>query len=454
MAETKRIFQLLTALPVALVVVGSFYAWNRQYVSHPDGEILVITTHDPNAPSADTFSSQVYMGAHDAYLGSDPSSNPIEPRKIVIPLDSRSDLEYKLSREISKYKILGIVSAGTSQTDAPLAELCRHLHIPLLITVATNDNLTAHATGESEARSNVQSSADNAEVSADKSERKEAESANRSNADDDHTDSGAADPSHGSDSDVTGTYEERVIFRMLPDNSQQTRAILDKLVPIDKSRKIIILHEDNAYSKFLYDRISARLSHASQAAVFSYLVTGSESITAAAPSLERLQKSIGAVVYLGYSDHAIDLLQAFAAYDVHIPIYLSDGCYSPALRNIVTELGLDDVSLAFPVEPFTEKQTMPGFAAYGYNAYTLLLHLHDVASHSEGLSLREILNTELGKLKAGQIKGPQVPAGAKGIDFPERFSHTGEPEDLPGHATDFKVCNVKSSSCDPTEGKG
>jgi hypothetical protein len=98
---------------------------DSKYVTHSDGEILVITTKDEAAPSASDFSKQVLEGTRNArqeLTDLDSSTKPPHVQQISIDVsnsNSLTDLTFRLSREITKNKIVGVISGGTSQTDEP-----------------------------------------------------------------------------------------------------------------------------------------------------------------------------------------------------------------------------------------------------------------------------------------------------------------------------------------------
>jgi hypothetical protein len=435
MASVKNTFQLLTALPIALVVVGAYYAWNQHYISHSDGTILVITITDPATKGASQFSKQVYDGAFAAKNALDHAAKLDEIR---LDVDAKTKLPLLISQRISQYRILGIISAGTSQTDKALAVLCRHLHIPLLIAVATNDSLLSHETEV--ANSQIISSAPLRASGAnfDQIEREQDE--------DDLVNAGHSSTTlHGVDvpaaqsalHDGQTALEERVVFRMLPNNTQQAIAIAKKIEKLGKpsgSNRILIFHEENEYASFLYETLRPLVSNQ---LVFDYTVEDSGSISSSLPSLQRLasESKISGIIYLGYSDHSLELLQGLDAWDVKVPIILSDGCYSKHLFGTASQLS-SPVYLAFPIPPnLSSDGSLSGFGVYGANAYNLLAHLNGMDAASEGRPLLDVLNSEIRKRegKFGPIGMDQLPAF---------FSHTGEPQLAMGIPTAFQICQA------------
>jgi hypothetical protein len=334
MAANRQLFQVLTALPLALVAVGCFYTWREKYISHPDGTILVITNKDEAAPSAGDFSKQVVSGAYRAQWESTFNSKPPNIEEIPInPQIPISELTYRLSQKITQQKILGIISGGTSQTDEPLARLCRHLHIPLLMGVATNDRLTDQ-----------------------------------------------------------GGLEERVVYRMLPNNSRQAESIANKAESLAANKDVILIYENNSYGNFLHNAVLSKIRSPLHST--SYVVDDSKSIPAIMPLLERSKDRTSVVIYLGYAERAISLLEALRIYDIQIPVILSDGCFStnPDLREIVRRDNFA-VWLAFPADPWPQdRNQLTGFELYGYNAFILLAQLDKAVKNFDPPSLLAGLN--------------------------------------------------------------
>ena len=466
MAEPKKAIQLIAALPIALVAIGFYYASNNRYMSHADGTVLIITTVDPAAPSANQFSSDVLKGIRRAksdlekVLERDKNSKAIGFKQVNFTPGANADLSLLLAKELSMHRILGVISAGTSQTDVPLAILCRHLRIPLLITVATNDVLTSRTLGESAlSRHEVIQSTEQPTTTG-------KQGLERADLPD------VSDASHGS----TEETKERVVFRMLPNNTQQAFTIADfakSLNSIPSKTGVVLFYEDNDYARALFDVISSKLKDRT---TYAYLVDDSSSITAAMPSLEKLQASTAVIIYLGYSDHAKDFLQAIAAYQLKLPVVLSDGCWSPDLKRVVQKLQIDHLSIAFPTDPSDKKSQLPGFALYGYNAYMLFAHLDQSRSNSSASdTLDTVLNKALEHMEteaSGIQNQPVLPPGAlvpiqhgSVTEIPNpgqgqptsgqtgavesqptetiaRFSSEGEPENDQGKLIRFQLCDV------------
>jgi ABC-type branched-subunit amino acid transport system substrate-binding protein len=398
MAVAQRPFQLIAALPIALVVTAALYAWNQRYVSHADGKILVISVLDSGAPSTQEFGDQVSAGADDAYDQEHVYSKDLtKPIRVNVRLASAENMEFQLAKVLSRYKILGVISAGTSQTDQALTDLCRRLKVPLLLAVATNDRLL------------------------------------------DQIKVGSADRPTDS------LKQESVVFRMLPNNAQQASTLATQIRSNQgKPPQILaVFHEDNDYSDVLYDTFISNIK-AQSSAVFSYYVTDGASVASAMPSLEKLNERLSAIIYIGYAEHARDMLQALSAYNITSPVYLSDGCYTEAMIATVGSLRLrNSVHLTFPVSLSKKDTIRSGFSIYGYNAYVLLSHLHDSDDSDD---LRDKFNLELAQIRKGAIKY-QVPAYGDEIDLPVRFSSNGEPESAEDKPETFRICTLPQTDC-------
>ena len=474
MAEPKKALQLFAALPIALLVIGSYYVWDRGYVSHPDGAILVVRPVDPEAPSAAAFSLDVWNGvqrAKDLFQRKYQKTISVEP--VDVAPRPGANLSLMLSRAMSKYRILGVISAGTSQTDKPLAALCQHLHIPLLITVATTDRLTSHA-GDAAIASRTETLQDRQEQRLLRQELRGSTGTATSISDptgDGSTDGGIQEASSNFLPDSRPPdFEERTVFRMLPNNNQQATSIADfiKAPQSHATGKIIIFYENNDYAQYLFNNIDRQLRQYTR---FQYRVEDSASIMQAMPSVERL-KADATLIYLGYADHATDLLQALAAYGITLPVILSDGCWSGRLLESAHQLHVNHLSIAFPTNPMSTGNQLHGFAVYGYEAFLLLATLGNKGMVDQGDRLIDVFNrnldqvrTDLPQLEADPTSASitQIvtdrPSSNPGQEenevsvFVSRFSPTGEPEEAPAKLIHFHLYDIPSPQCCPSEPK-
>jgi hypothetical protein len=159
-----------------------------------------------------------------------------------------------------------------------------------------------------------------------------------------------------------------------------------------------VVHENNAYSEFLYKKVIALATGQDKRIIYSFVLEDNNSLSAMLPALERIKDHTAVVVYLGYSQHAIDLLQGLYTYNIKVPIVFSDGCFSsvPDLRTVVSRFDAR-ATLFFPSPPWSkdikdDRHSLPGFQKFGYNAYILLAHLASATSSADAHSLRVALN--------------------------------------------------------------
>src|ERR1700733_46103 len=338
MAATKQILNLVALVPVVLLGVGLYYTHDQHFISHSDGDIIVVTTEDTSNPSAKDFSEQIKKGAQTAQAALKRKKRSPGVRVVTQNIGELgigpNDLMLHLARELSKGRVLGVVSGGTSYTDLSLVDLCRRLQIPLLLGVATNDDLTKRGAGV-----------------------------------------------------------EQDVFRMPPNNRAQAKSIAYAAkAKLNSDLKLfVIVYEDNAYGNYLFTQVYHGLKDSDPT---TFLVDNNTSVHILMPSIARIiSNDPSVVIYIGYSKRAIDLLEELNAYNVKVPVILSDGCFSndPDLRRFVGKLS--DVSLSFPVKgAWHSGPGGEGFQAYGYVAYLLLAGLEEAQSRLGNASLTELLN--------------------------------------------------------------
>jgi len=199
---TKTLFSSLVVpvcIVVLLIAVGVEFA-SVHYVADRDGAVLVVI----NSASPTDFSKQVLDGVAKA-------QNVLELRRLPAPTTVTVDIKTVdtnaqngsayyhtcrvLAKEIARHRVLGVISSCTSLTEKPVIEICRSLKIPLLIAVASNDQLLSANTAG-------------------------------------------------------------IVFRLLPNNSEQVREIA---LWASKYQAVAVFHESNDYGDFLFDRLAAQM---------------------------------------------------------------------------------------------------------------------------------------------------------------------------------------------------
>jgi ABC-type branched-subunit amino acid transport system substrate-binding protein len=247
--------------------------------------------------------------------------------------------------------------------------------------------------------------------------------------------------------------EERVVFRMVPNNSIQAQKIAAKAKTVfgEKTKRILLLYENNAYGSFLNKKVHEYLTKNTASkgddkrTTVVFIIEDSRSIPTVMPLLERYKENADGIIYLGYADHAVSLLQALSGYKIQLPVILSDGCYStsdPDLREVVTGIGFR-VFLSFPGKAWPtngESEDPPnlGFKPYGYNAYILLSKLANSINNTDPPTLKDAFNNA----SAALARDEHFPKTHLGFSQ-YTFKASGEPN---AAIVDFNVDQVPDKS--------
>lgn len=183
---------------IAVFYISYLGIYQKEVVSNSNGVILVIKNTSNNYD----FSNQVCEGINisERFFSNKRNNQPeiVDFDMAKYEMDNPyvfSDISKDLIELISKYRVLGIISGGTSLTDKTVIDVCKKMRIPLILCVSTNDELLDATT-------------------------------------------------------------KGIVFRLPPNNSKQTEQIFQYC---KNYKHIALLYENNSYGNYLYRKLSERL---------------------------------------------------------------------------------------------------------------------------------------------------------------------------------------------------
>jgi len=219
----------------------------------------------------------------------------------------RDRLRRQIIRRIATENVIAIIAANTSSTAEAVLEIGRTFSIPVLLTVATNDNLLSF------------------------------------------------------DFSTVG-------FRLLPQDGKQAAAIVDWAEGIRASSEdgdtflLGVAYDPRRYGLDLLELLRTRAGH-TQVLPFPLGVTEETSVI-----IERgTALQVDAWVVAAYQSQAIEFYSKMKAHSGKTPLLFTDGAYGPWLADASNM----STYISFPSRPSSPGpllQQLPGYAVYGYDA--------------------------------------------------------------------------------------
>jgi len=355
---------LLYPAAALLLLWAGYQVFRNAFISDSSGRILVVYNADNDIPNLvdcsrlavddENLAEQALIGVCNAYHDPKGSHPAIDLLNIHESLDSAGKVDAGklyglLSAKLAHGAFLGAISLLTSPDSLPVVRFFRTMQVPLLLTIAANDELLSPA------------------------------------------------------EDTTG-----VVFRMMPTNSEQARDIA-KWIQDKGYRRIALFHEPNSFGEYLFRQVDKDLqmdqSDPSGKAgpvdrkLFKYEVREHMEFADIMPEL--WCDDLDALVYLGFAPRAVELMNKLRSpgQDLthtncpvqhslphpkrdqekpfqHLSVLLSSGAYDKDLSDGGKYAFQFQVAAMLSNHPasglLTESPNETLISQYGYDAYKLM----------------------------------------------------------------------------------
>ncbi len=330
-----------------LLLWAAYEVLASPYVSQSKGKILVVYNGDSTAqnctdditPDEENESEEALVGLCKAIPKNGPA---LDLLNLHAELEGQSDVKstkiyQQLASRVARGSVLGVISLLTSPDSPPVVRFCRTMEIPLLLTVAANDDLM-----------------------------------------------GPAEDTRG------------IVFRMMPTNGRQASNIANWIqgrLRKDQRLRLGVFHEPNSFGEFLQRQLAHELKPQvkdKEIILYNFEVTEQLEFADLMPQL--WCANIDLIVYLGFPSHGLDLLNKLKGYRAdedqvscrphdpsrsfdHLTVLLSSGAYQQDLNDKEKYIFPFQVFAMLPTNPVADaaqdSDISEGFQ-YGYDSYALL----------------------------------------------------------------------------------
>lgn len=362
---TRRLVYPAAAI---LLILAGYMVLASPYTSKSDGKILAVYDAESSVedcdkardmtPDKENVSSEALAGFCRAVrAGNGPNVDPLNVHdELSNPSDIKTAKIYeRLASRVARGSTLGVISFLSSPDSAPVVRFCRTMEIPLLLTLAANNDLLAPT------------------------------------------------------EDTTG-----IVFRMMPNNGRQATdmaAWVNDQVHDRSGYRIAVFHEPNTYGEFLQQRLNYDLRpNIREKGLILYNFEVTEELQFAGLLPQLMCEKIDLIVYLGYASRAMDLLNKLRWYRAdpdtvacrareasrresgnatfsNIKVLLSSGAYDDDLNDPLKYPFAFQIFALLPTRPPGGEMKKPSQAVaapdgqesgayeYGYDSYAVLQSL-------------------------------------------------------------------------------